>query len=76
MQAPVAVIFGDDYGHGISDDGTSMVLAKFKTGDKELGRIGVLGPTRMAYEQLIPSIEYFAERLGTLMTKALRDMED
>ena len=76
MQTPVAVIFGDDYGYGISDNGTSMVLAKFKTGDKELGRIGVLGPTRMAYEQLIPSIEYFAERLGTLMTKALRDMED
>ncbi len=76
MKAPVAVIFGDDYGHGISDSSSCMVLAKYKTGDRELGRIGVLGPTRMAYEQLIPGIEYFAERLGTLMTKALRDMED
>jgi len=76
MEAPVAVIFGDDYGHGLYDDNSCMVIAKFAAGDKELGRIGVLGPTRMAYEQLIPCIEYFAKRLGTLMTKALRDMED
>lgn len=76
MNYHVGVIFGDDYGHGIATTPSCMVVAKYKTGDKELGRIGVIGPVRMAYEQLIPSIEYFATRLGTLMTKALRDMED
>ena len=76
MNSPVGVIFGDDYGHGIATTPSCMVVAKYKTGDKELGRIGVIGPVRMAYEQLMPSIEYFAARLGTLMTKALRDMED
>ena len=76
MKAPVGVIFGDDYGHRIEAGQSCMVLAKYRTGGGDLGRIGVLGPIRMPYEQLIPSIEYFASRLGFLMTRALRDMED
>ena len=76
MSSPIAVVFGDDYGRGFSGSSSSMVVAKYRTGDRELGRIGVIGPTRISYEQLIPSIEYFADRLGKLMTKALRDMED
>ena len=35
-----------------------------------------MGQARMPYEQLMPSLEYFANRLGIIMTKAMRDMEE
>lgn len=76
MNETVEVMFSDEYSPDTSTEPCCMVVAKFSTGQRELGRIGVLGPARIAYEQLIPSIEYFANRLGTLMTKAMRDMED
>ena len=76
MEAPVGVVFGDDFGYGIDSSPSCMVIAKFMTGDKDLGRLGIIGSTRISYEQLIPTIEYFANRLGKLMTKAMRDMED
>lgn len=76
MKSPVGVVFGDDYGYGLDASPSCMVIAKFQTGNKDLGRIGIIGSTRISYEQLIPIIEYFANRLGKLMTKAMRDMED
>ncbi len=76
MTDPVEIMFSDEYSPDTSSEPCCMVVAKFSTGQHELGRIGVLGPSRMAYDQLIPSVEYFANRLGKLMTKAMRDMED
>lgn len=75
IHEPVEVVFGGDTPIEALRP-SSLVVARYKLGDKELGRIGVIGPTRMAYEQLIPSIEYFAAKLGSLLTQALEDMED
>ncbi len=55
---------------------SSLVVAKYRLGDKDVGRIGVMGPVRMAYEQLVPSVEYFALKLGSVMTQAMRDLEE
>ncbi|MBO5747157.1 MAG: heat-inducible transcription repressor HrcA [Clostridia bacterium] len=55
---------------------SSLVVAKYRLGDKDIGRIGVIGPVRMAYEQLVPSVEYFALKLGSVMTQAMRDLEE
>ena len=30
----------------------------------------------MAYEQIIPSVEYFAEKLGEVMTQAINDLDE
>ena len=76
INEPVKVIFSDEYSLDNSHNASCMVVAKFMTGNKELGRIGVMGQARMPYEQLIPSLEYFANRLGIIMTKAMRDMEE
>lgn len=71
----VSVVFGDDY--GIEElKPSSMVVAKFGGGDNRVGRIGVIGPTRMAYEDLIPSISYFAKQLGRVLEQSLRDLDD
>jgi len=69
------VVFGDKT--GIDElKPSNIVVAKYDIGGEDIGRIGVLGPTRMAYEQLIPSLEYFAGRLGAVMTQAIRDLDE
>lgn len=72
---PVSVIFGDDC--GIEElKPSSMVVAKFGGGENRMGRIGIIGPTRMAYEDLIPSITYFAKQLGKILEQSVRDLDD
>lgn len=56
--------------------GTAIAVAKYQVGGRYRGRIGIIGPARMSYDQIIPSIEYTAERLTKLMTDAGKDMED
>lgn len=75
IHGPVEVVFGGDTPIAALRP-SSLVVARYRLGGKELGRIGVIGPTRMAYEQLIPSIEYFAAKLGSLLTQAMEDLED
>ena len=53
-----------------------MIVAKYNLGNENIGRIAVIGPVRMAYEQLIPTVNYFAERLGKVMTQAMRDLDN
>ncbi len=69
------VVFGDKTGIEQLKP-SNIVVAKYDIGGEDIGRIGVLGPTRMAYEQLIPSLEYFAGRLGQVMTQAIRDLDE
>lgn len=76
MGKNVDVIFSDEYSADTETEPAGIIVAKFKTGNRPLGRIGIIGPARMAYSQLMPSIEYFAQRLGKIMTKAMQDMED
>jgi heat-inducible transcriptional repressor len=69
------VVFGDKT--GIDElKPSNIVVAKYDIGGEDIGRIGVVGPTRMAYEQLIPSLEYFAGRLGAVMNQAIRDLDE
>lgn len=75
VHGPVEVVFGGDTPIAALRP-SSLVVARYRLGGRELGRIGVIGPTRMAYEQLIPSIEYFAAKLGSLLTQAMEDLED
>ena len=72
---PVSVVFGDDCGIEALKP-SSMVVAKFGGGENRVGRIGVVGPTRMAYEELIPSISYFAKQLGKVLEQSLHDLDD
>ena len=71
----IEVVFGDQT--GIEElRPTNIVVAKYSLGDKDIGRIGVIGPARMAYEHIIPSVEYFASKLGEVMTRAIKDLEE
>jgi len=69
------VIFGIDTGYEELWRKT-LVSAKFSIADKYSGYIGVLGPNRMSYDQILPCTQYITEKLGETMTEAQRNMED
>lgn len=50
--------------------GCSMIVAPYTNGDggnKVVGAIGVLGPTRMNYARIIPMVDYTAKVVGRLV---------
>lgn len=70
----VGVVFGGETDIGALTD-SSMVLARYTLDSKPIGKIGIIGPSRMDYSALIPCISYFAEKLGELLSEAKSDME-
>ena len=69
------VIFGSESGYNeLSND--TLIAASFNSSDKYRGYIAVLGPKRISFEQIIPSIEYIAKKINNLISEAEKDMED
>lgn len=54
----------------------SMIVSPCTLEQRTCGKIGVVGPCRMPYEQIIPSTQYIASRLSTLLCEAKKNMED
>ena len=50
---------------------TSTIFSKYTVGDRDSGSIGIIGPTRIDYARLIPSIKYLAGVIGNLLTETL-----
>jgi heat-inducible transcriptional repressor len=48
-------------------DGMSLVTAPYGQDGKVLGVLGVIGPTRMAYERVIPMVQATADLLGAAL---------
>ena len=46
---------------------TSMVTAKYLTGGKTIGKIGIVGPTRMDYAKVVTSLDYITKCLDDIM---------
>ncbi|MEG2143720.1 MAG: heat-inducible transcriptional repressor HrcA [Oscillospiraceae bacterium] len=47
---------------------SAVLISRYHIGDSAVGGIGVIGPTRMNYKQLIPKVDYFATMLGKLLS--------
>ncbi len=63
-QAPgVRIFIGEETGMSPLD-GVSLVTAPYGTGGRVLGVLGVIGPTRMAYDRVIPVVQAAADVLG------------
>ncbi|MBN2079457.1 MAG: heat-inducible transcription repressor HrcA [Spirochaetes bacterium] len=59
-------------GEEIEDErvtGCSMVSTSYKIGNKMVGAIGVIGPTRMDYEKVVPLVDYTGRVVTELLTK-------
>ena len=64
----VQIFIGQESGFRILDD-VSMVTAPYSADNEVVGVIGVIGPTRMAYERVIPIVDVTAKILGAALAR-------
>jgi heat-inducible transcriptional repressor len=64
----VQIFIGQESGYKVLD-ACSIVAAPYQTEENTIGVLGVIGPTRMAYDRVIPIVDVAAKLLG----RALRD---
>lgn len=50
-------------------NGCSTVISSYKIGNKNVGVIGVVGPTRMDYEKVVPLVDYAGKVVSDFLTK-------
>ena len=61
------VYIGEESGYA-AFDGCSVITAPYKVSDEVVGVLGVIGPTRMAYDRVIPLVDVTAKLLGSLLS--------
>ena len=62
----IHIFIGQESGYQVLDD-CSVVTAPYGAGDSVMGVLGVIGPTRMAYERIIPIVDMTAKLLGAAL---------
>lgn len=62
----VQIFIGHESGFQILDD-YSVVTAPYSADNEVVGVLGVIGPTRMAYERVIPIVDLTAKLLGAAL---------
>ncbi|MFI3187350.1 MAG: heat-inducible transcriptional repressor HrcA [Methylococcaceae bacterium] len=67
MQAQgVQIFIGEESGYRAFDH-CSLVTSSYSVSDEVVGVLGVIGPTRMAYEKIIPFVDMTAKLLGAAL---------
>jgi len=67
LHAPgVQIFIGQESGYQLLDE-CSVVAAPYLTDDNTMGVLGVIGPTRMAYERVIPIVDITAKQLASAL---------
>jgi heat-inducible transcriptional repressor len=64
----VQIFIGEEAGYEVFGD-YSVVTAPYSDGARTLGVLGVIGPTRMAYERVIPIVDVTAKMLSSALSK-------
>ena len=62
----IQIFIGDESGYQTLDE-CSMVTAPYHIDGRIVGVLGVIGPTRMAYERIIPIVDATARLLGAAL---------
>ncbi|NJA07132.1 MULTISPECIES: heat-inducible transcriptional repressor HrcA [Methylomonas] len=62
----VQIFIGEESGYSAFDH-CSLVTAPYSVNDEVVGVLGVIGPTRMAYEKVIPFVDVTAKILGAAL---------
>lgn len=62
----VQIFIGEESGYRILDECT-IVAAPYTVDDQIVGVLGVIGPTRMAYERVIPIVDVTARLVGAAL---------
>ena len=64
----VQVFIGEESGYDILDD-VSVVTAPYRVDADHIGVLGVIGPTRMAYDRVVPIVDITARLLASAMNQ-------
>ena len=62
----VQIFIGEESGYQALDE-CSMVASPYKVEGEVVGVLGVIGPTRMAYERVIPIVDLTAKQLASAL---------
>lgn len=62
----VQIFIGEESGYQAFDH-CSLVTSAYSVNDEVVGVLGVIGPTRMAYEKIIPFVDVTAKLLGAAL---------
>ena len=65
----VQIFIGEEAGYDVFGD-YSVVTAPYAQGSRTLGVLGVIGPTRMAYERVIPMVDVTAKMLSAALSRS------
>ena len=64
----VQIFIGEESGYQAFDH-CSLVTSSYSVNDEIVGVLGVIGPTRMAYEKVIPFVDITAKLLGAALNQ-------
>ncbi|CAL1240137.1 heat-inducible transcriptional repressor HrcA [Candidatus Methylocalor cossyra] len=64
----VKIFIGEESGHRALDQ-CSLVTAPYSVNDHAVGALGVIGPTRMEYERVIPLVDLTAKLVGAALNQ-------
>jgi heat-inducible transcriptional repressor len=62
----IQIFIGEESGYHHLDN-CSVITAPYKDGNEVIGVLGVIGPTRMAYDRVIPIVDVTAKLLGAAL---------
>ena len=68
----VQIFIGEESGYQMLDE-CSLVTAPYSVDGQVLGVLGVIGPTRMAYERIIPIVDATARILSAALNTGRKD---
>lgn len=52
---------------------STMIFSKYSIGGHESGTLGIIGPTRVDYARLIPSLKYLTDVVGIILSDNMED---
>jgi heat-inducible transcriptional repressor len=64
----VQIFIGGESGVTAPDE-VSVVTAPYKVGNEVVGTVGVIGPTRMAYDRVVPIVDVTAKLLSSALSQ-------
>ena len=67
----VQLFIGTESGYQLLDE-CSLVTAPYQVDGEQIGVLGVIGPTRMAYDRVIPIVDATARVLSAAMDSSSR----
>lgn len=64
-EGPVQILLGDDLGLELLQP-CGVVCSRFDAGRNRTGALGILGPSRLPYQEVVPLVQYFGELISEI----------